>query len=270
MHIDNPNIPEFASWRSYQAFAQRVRHHRRYVWSDDIQAFMDTVIATLKGREVSVSANAILYRAQRGVEYSPILDQDGNEVSEEPRGFDSNRMKPITNRAIEGRVNPAGIPILYLASEKQTAISEVRPWIGSEISVAQFKILKNLRAINLTLGHSKSSMSHLTLSQILEEEPMDAETKHKCVWADIDSAFSKPVTFSEDTADYVPTQILTELFKNEGFEAAIYRSHFGKKGHNIALFNVGDADCINCAPYEVKEIEVKYSEIGNPWYLRKT
>ncbi|MFZ0569740.1 MAG: RES domain-containing protein [Rhodomicrobium sp.] len=44
-------------------------------------------------------------------------------------------MKPIPNWLSEGRANPRGIPYLYLASTRDTALAEVRPWIGSHITV---------------------------------------------------------------------------------------------------------------------------------------
>ena len=269
MRLDNPEKPEFASWRSYQNFAWRVRHARRYVWQDEDRAFLDTVLATLKNRDVKIEGGTILYRAQPGIEYVKVFDEDHNERGEEPVGFGSERMKPLANRATEGRVNPAGIPVLYLASHEQTAISEVRPWIGSELSVAQFKVLRDLKAVNLSLGHGQVSIGHLKFAHLLGEEAPDAETKQKAVWIDIDNAFSTPVTISDDAADYVPTQILSELFQDAGYDAIIYRSQFGEKGYNVALFNVEDADPVNCAPYEVKVIKVNAEEIGNRWFSTK-
>lgn len=230
---------------------------------------MDTVLATRNGRDVKISEGQTLYRAQRDIEHHTRADDDGNEIYE-MLGLGPERMKPLANRAKEGRVNPTGIPVLYLASTAQTAISEVRPWIGSGVSVAQFKIIRDMRAINLSLGHGRASIGHLTFPQLFGEQPTDAPTKEKAVWTDIDNAFSQPITLSDDTADYVPTQILAELFRDVGYDAIIYRSQFGEEGYNVALFNVADADAINCAPYRVTGIEIKFEEIGNRWFSRKT
>ena len=48
-------------------------------------------------------------------------------------------------------------------------------------------------------------------------EPDPAE-REKAVWAHIGQAFSEPMTRRDDSADYVPTQIIAELFKREGFD----------------------------------------------------
>jgi hypothetical protein len=261
--------PEFFSWRSYQDFARLVRHTCRYVWHIEVQAFLDTVLATLKDRDMKLARGKVLYRAPRGINYDPTVDDDGNDLGEAPWGFDANRMKPLTDRAREGRVNPTGIPVLYLASEIHTAISEVRPWVGSDISVAQFKILRDIKAINLSAGHDQDAAGHLTLDQLTDAETPDAASKEKSVWIDIDNAFSRPVTFSDDATDYVPTQILAELFRNAGYQAIIYRSQFGKRGYNIALFNAEDAEVISCTPFRVTCIGVNYEPMGNTWHSRK-
>lgn len=263
MDIDDPATPEFASWTSYGDFARRVRHKRRYVWDDHVKAFIATVLATLRGRDHSLLKGALLLRAQRGIDYCTFREDE----PEQPSGYNAARMKPRPNQAMEGRANAAGVSVLYLGTTLQTVISEVRPWVGSEISVAQFRLKRELRALDLSRGHGQSAAMFL-LDHIVNETSLSVEDKEKAVWIDIDNAFSKPVTKSDDTADYVPTQILAEVFANEGYDAIIYKSQFGEKGYNIVLFNPDDADILNCAPYSVTGFEVAFKQMGNPWVLR--
>lgn len=264
VEADHPEIPEFASYRSYQQFAQRVRHQNRYVWDDHVKAFIDTVLATLKDRDVVLKKGTPLYRAQQGINYVSFRRND----LEEPSGYDAARMKPRPNRSTEGRANPAGVSVLYLGTTKQNVISEIRPWVGAEVSVAQFQLKRKLRVLDLSRNHGKSSMGIL-LDHFVNGTPLTAEQREGAVWIDIDNAFSRPVTKSDDTADYVPTQILAEIFKNAGYDAIGYKSQFGEKGLNIVLFNPDDADVINCAPYQVTALEVSFKEIGNMWYRAK-
>lgn len=269
MNIDDPVKPEFASWDSYTKFALRVQRGSRYVWQKEVQAFLDTVLATLKERDVTIPSGSLLYRARLGIHYHIQKDEDGNDMGEEPMGYGSEEMKPLREKASEGRANPAGIPVLYLGTSEQTAISEVRPWIGSEVSVAQFKTNRSLRAADLSSGHGQSSLFHLTFGELFGEKTVEAAKKEKLVWIDIDNAFSRPVTRSEGSVDYVPTQILTELFRSVGYDGIVYRSQFGKEGYNVALFDLTSADAINCAPYRVSAVEVTAEEIGNRWSSRK-
>lgn len=264
MDIDDPEKPEFATWQSYTHFAERVRLKRRYVWGIEENSFLDTVLATIRDRSGYLEEGTIFYRAQQGVDWRDVTDSEGN-IDQKPEGYGSERMKPRPNQANEGRANPAGISVLYLGTTEQTAISEVRPWIGASLSVAQFKILKRLKAIDLSRGHGQSSFLVAGIPYMHTDEAVNSNEKEEAVWIDIDNAFSRPVTLSDGEADYVPTQILAELFRNAGYDAIIYKSQFGEKGYNIALFNVNDADAINCAPYDVTEIEVKFKVTGDHW-----
>ncbi|ALR22762.1 hypothetical protein ATN00_17980 [Sphingobium baderi] len=267
MTLDNPSIPEFASWRSYEIFAKRVRHSNRFVWSNEVQAFLDTVVATIEQRDQILHKGRVLYRAQRGVIWEDRKNSDGEWIGEDVYGYGSQRMKPLANRAKEGRANPAGIPVLYIGSNLDTAISEVRPWVGAEVSVARCKILRPLRTLDLSLGHGQSSFAGPIFSHVMGNTKPTAAEKKTAVWTDIDNAFSRPVTLSDDTADYVPTQILAELFRSQGYDAIAYKSQFGDEdGLNIAVFDPSAVEIATCAPFKVKSIKVEAEQIGNDWF----
>lgn len=269
MKNDDPETGDFASWDSYQRFAHRVRHERRFVWTDKEQAFLSTVRATIKNRDIEIAAGSIFYRAQQGIDWHMRVDDNDNEMGEEPVGFSSQRMKPRRYQTTEGRVNPAGLPVLYLGTTIEGVISEARPWIGASLSVAQLEIVRSLKAIDLSRGHGKSSFSAAGFRQIVNSTILTKAEKREAVWIDIDSAFSRPVSLSDDAADYVPTQILAELFRDEGYDAIVYKSQFGERGYNVALFNLDDAEVINCGPYEVTALKVEYKELGNKWSRAK-
>ena len=271
--IDDPQIPEFASWRSYRKFEERVIRYRRHIWDREIGAFLDTVMCTRQNRDAEITIGTVLWRAQLGVDYVPFRDASGEEVADEPKGFSGARMQPVAEYAREGRANSSGIPVLYLASKERTAISEVRPWVGSEVSVAQFRVTRQLNAIDLTQGHGKSSWSGLTLNQLWGKEEVDAEGKARAVWTDVDNAFSRPITPSDERESYISTRILAELFQEAGYDAIVYRSQFGQDGqdgYNIVIFKLEDAEILNCAPYKVETIEVNFKEFGNRWFARLT
>lgn len=168
-------------------------------------------------------------------------------------------MCPRTERATEGRANPKGIPCLYLASNRETALAEVRPWVGSYVSVGQFKIVRELKVVNCTTERKGFTFYF--------KEP-SPKKREEAVWSDIDKAFSKPVTPTDDVADYVPSQVLSELFKSKGFDGIGYRSSLGD-GYNIALFDINSAEIINCFLYAVDGIKFDFSDMANPYYLSK-
>ena len=119
----------FKSWNSYAQFESVLRYRSRYVYPPEIQRFLQTLLDTAKERIETIRKGSILWRAQLG------NDWDGSEdVGELPVPYSRNRMVPLPEKAIEGRANPKGIPYLYLATHRETALAEVRPWIGSDVS----------------------------------------------------------------------------------------------------------------------------------------
>ena len=126
-------------------------------------------------------------------------------------------------------------------------MSEVRPWLGSFVSCAQFRTTRPLRVVDFSVYQGRVVFYF--------DEPDDSE-KEKAVWAQIGQAFSEPTTPSDGTADYVPTQVIAELFKTNGCDGIAYKSAFGDDGYNIALFNLADAELTACAPSRGKVAQV--------------
>lgn len=145
MDIDDPSVPEFARWDSYGVFADRVRSERRYATDLATRGFISTVLATAPIRATPLNQGAIAFRAQIGVDQKEELDERGTAVGHRTWGFSAMRMAPDPEKAADGRANPIGVAFLYLALSEKTAISEVRPWIASEVSVAQFQITRDLK-----------------------------------------------------------------------------------------------------------------------------
>jgi len=238
----------FKSWESYYYFYQEVTRDNRYIYSDDVKDFLSNLLETSKTREKLVESGSVFWRAQLGNETRP---KPINEqlTANEPVPFSPERMKPSQFEVPEGRINPKGIPCLYLATTKETAMAEVRPWLQSDISVGQFKAVKDLKLIDC-------SMHPFNVKKIYLEEP-DDQTKEEMVWEDIDRAFSKPVTPSDKASDYVPTQIIAGLFKYDGYDGVIYRSA-QSDGLNLALFDIDAAIMVDGFLYTAKKITYSF------------
>ncbi|MCY4141247.1 MAG: RES family NAD+ phosphorylase [Rhodobacteraceae bacterium] len=201
-----------------------------------------------------------LWRAQLGHGWKPHCE--GNRyITDIPAPYPPARMKPLPTRATEGRANPKGIPALYLTTHKKTAMSEVRPGLGSFVSCAHFTTTRDLKIIDFSVHHDSGFVLHFS-------EP-DASKREKAIWRQIDRAFSEPTTAEGDTADYVPTQVIAELFRNEGYDGLAYKSAFGKKGYNVVLFNLADAEPTYCNLFEVKSLKFGFEQSGNPYWVEK-
>jgi len=252
-------MPEFQSWWSYRDFERKTKCECRYIFDKSVQEFLNTVLSTSESRYQQFPKGGNLWRAQLGNDWMPIV-QENEHVGDEAIPLSQERMKPIPNMANEGRANPKGISYLYGATDKDTAMAEVRPWLGSKISVGQFKIIKDITLVNCSEGHGKNSVFYF-------KEPT-AEKKEEAVWSDIDWAFSNPVTPNDSVADYIPTQIIAELFKNNGLDGIAYKSNLGK-GHNIVLFDLNIADIVNCFLYEIDKIDFSFKKTGRTLFFKK-
>lgn len=188
----------------------------------------------------TIPAGSLLWRAQLGHDWYP-LEEDGQYIDGIPGPFGARRMVP--DRAREGRANLEGIPCLYLATHRKTALSEAKPLVGSLISVARFETLRDLTVVNVTFDERPKH-----LSGKIPEDEIDQVVRY---W--IDEAFSKPVTLP---ADYAPTQIMADLFRTKGFNGVGYKSCFGY-GYNVALFNIADAKWRNCFLFEKNTLEFR-------------
>lgn len=254
-------MADFDSWNKYWIFAQSVRQKARYVFEDHVDKFLRTVLATSEGRKRTLLGGRFLWRAQPGDHWDNVCT-DAEESTNIQGPLPPSRMKPLLHSALEGRCNPKGIPCLYLSTDNDTAMAETRPWIGSYISVGQFKALKDLVLVDCSVEHATNIISYW-----YGKEPGPAE-REKAVWAHIDHAFSEPVNPNESSANYAPTQILAEAFRNHGYDGVVYKSLLGK-GFNVALFDINAADLVNCFLYQVKSVSFQFDEAANPYLINK-
>ncbi len=257
-------MAEFRTYKAFQDFRHHVLRESRYVLNDVSQAFLKMVLTTSQKRHSKFQEGRIFYRAQQGHGWQSI--EQGDEEYEVPAPHSQERMRPRPHAATEGRANPKGIPYLYLATDKETAMSEVRPSVGDYVSVGQFKMLRSLRLVDCSIGHASGINLFFDLEKGLYEP--DAEKREKAVWNDIDRAFSEPIAVTDSSADYAPTQIISELFRKEGFDGIAYKSNLGS-GFNLALFDISVADIINCSLFEVKSVNYEFKETANPYFVSK-
>ncbi|NEW05940.1 RES family NAD+ phosphorylase [Paenibacillus sp. SYP-B3998] len=131
---------------------------------------------------------------------------------------DKDLFAPPQDKANAGRLNPKGISFLYVAEEEKTVVSELRPWIGAEITIATCEVLRELKLISLVPNSS------------------DADTLNSFRRV-ISAKFSKPIAPHEKELSYVPTQYIAEYFKRRGYDGIKYSSATHEEGINYVFFN---------------------------------
>lgn len=244
-------MTEFKSWQSYSLFANEVVRYNRFIRNNETDHFLRALAESSNKRIKRIKTGSPLWRAQLGCDYRP-FEENGEILFEEQVPYPEDRMVPLPNKAKDGRANVKGIPYLYLATKRKTALSEVRPWVGSIVTLALFKTLRKLKLIDCSI-HGNTKVPYL-----LGEEP-SPEIREEYVWKHIDNAFSRPVTQADDSAEYIPTQIIAELFKNNGMDGLFFKSNLGT-GLNIVLFDLKSAEFEKSCLFQAKKIKLNFEE----------
>jgi hypothetical protein len=246
----------FKSGGDFFIFSDTVRGEHRYVFTEFVDKFLRDLAGTARHRHEVITRDTELWRAQLNCgteERRTEVESDLTAVWDEDVPFGTARMKPKRHAAHEGRANPKGIPYLYVATNLDTAMAEVRPWIGAKISLSSFRTVRDVTIINCAVDHD----APLTRETVFAESPPELVTQS--VWQLVDRAFAKPVTDDDATAEYVPTQIIAELFKREGLDGLRYKSRVGD-GYNIALFHLDSAEVIERHLFSVKSVAYAFTE----------
>lgn len=159
--------------------------------------------------------------------------------------------KPPIKKAIDnrGRGNPKGIPYLYLASNENTAISEVKPSKNIIITVGKFIVNNELSVIDLRNPQIDSPFKY--------GEELEYCIKNLSLLKSLGSELSRPVN---DELDYLPTQYLCELIKGVGHDGLIYKSFLGN-GYNILIYNDYKLECFETWNVEVTDIKYEYQKV---------
>ena len=256
-------------WNSYLLFKDKKREIR-YFNDTESQELFDTLLTTAKERIESIPKGQQYWRAQLHCDYEPVCDLDGRVIDYNVVPYSSKRMKPEPEKASEGRINPKGIPCLYLATDEKTAVSEVRPWVGSYVTVAKFETLEELNVIDCSRGEiNPMNVTVADLDKLWKLKQPTPEEAIKCIWRWIDKDFSEPVEHNDKIANYVHTQIIADFFKTNGFNGIKYKSIFNN-GKNLALYNINSAKQIdNGKVFQVTKVDVGFEQ-KYPFLFKKS
>ena len=157
-----------------------------------------------------------------------------SRISEEKLEIDG--MKQPPNDVVSfGRANPDGIPYLYAAENLETSLLEVRPTNGQQVNICSLSPLDDFKVIDLRTP--RQNISFLSLA----ENDDDFDFKDILKLVNLLEAFARelsiPVLPNRSRLDYIPTQFITEFFKNiSDLKGLMFKSSFGE-GFNVVIFD---------------------------------
>lgn len=234
----------FESRYIFRHFERSVREKFRYAQSPELVAFLEELVISSSRFVADLKAETVLYRARLGHGWESGCEKQRDGLDHR-RAYKLKEMIPDPKYVGDGRVNAKGISCLYLAEEKETAVLEVRPQSGLYVSIAKFRIIRDLRLVDFSMHLMEEMFAPFST----HPTPEEIETR---VWMDINSAFSAPVTRADEAASYIPTQIVAETLKANGYDGIAYKSGCGGRGRNVALFDIAAAEPLTCAMHQVE------------------
>jgi hypothetical protein len=142
-----------------------------------------------------------------------------------------------------------------LATDQNTAIAEVRGWVGAQVTVATFKTNDTLRIIDL------AQPTYLESPFFLKESELLTRLVDNGILNQLGETLAKPVSPHFSAVEYVPSQFLAELIKAQGYDGIKYQSAMAT-GCNIVLFNNRKTAFFASTLARITEISVKI-DIGS-------
>lgn len=200
----------------------------------------------MEGKDIS-EINSLIFSLSPEILFNEPFWSDLKRFFQKRRRFWGYNSKesdaPPSENASEGRSNPRFISYLYLASDKKTAIYEVRPRVDQDVSIATVRIDQEIKIFDFCCGDKKDTPFMLGM---------------------LSDLFSKAKSGNED--DYYATQYICEYIKNMGYDGIGFKSSLNPSGKNIVLFDtqIGAETkkkkytILSSKVYSVKELVIKF------------
>ena len=233
--------------RALERFHTKLKEKMRFFCEHE---FLDILKKAFDRFTIFINADEVLYRARRlPLDY----DEDKWKHSDPFMGYNKEKsFIPPAKETTAGRANMRGIPCLYAARSAETAVSEVRPFKGTHVSVAEIRIKKELRLFSFYITNDDYM---LDLADFIGKFP--------AWYRRLAITFSIPRENSEND-EYLLTQCISEyLWLHGGFDGIAFPSSLHDRGENIVLFNCKHNSYDICEPvsssvYRIKDIKVEY------------
>jgi hypothetical protein len=149
---------------------------------------------------------------------------------------------PSGDKANLGRMQLAGHPMLYTATQAETTIAEVRPSYGNLVSIAEFSVKAGcvLKILNL-VQYEKPAINDGPDAFI----PSVLKIANSMRFSERE--FSRQM-HENDPTRYLDTIYITQIIREKGFDGIAFRSLMNKGGVNYAFFN---PECFRCVAVPV-------------------
>lgn len=160
---------------------------------------------------------------------------------------------PPKGISTNGRVNPYGISCLYLASNEDIAIKEIRAGLHDNVTIAKFELLEKIEVIDLTMIDKFSPFLGADLDFDYEKYAINKDHL-----VHIANEILIPSKRGDSQLNYLPSQYICEFIKSRGRDGVKYQSTMDTTGFNLAVFDETLLACQEVSFHQVTEIYYKW------------
>ena len=238
--LDSVALKELSILKGYtwDQFVQALKHenrfHTNYINTEILRVFCSFIRKSYK-------AGTIFYRGR--------ISSD--------TGFDCSSMgAPPKEKISEGRANSAGIQRLYLASDKDTTIHEIRAGAFDFITIGCFELKKDITVVDLKMINK--------ISPVIEDLDVAQYYINRDHLNKINDEMGKALRRSDSPLDYVPTQYIADFIQSvthdgeHEYAGIEYRSTLHPQGYNLAVFDPALFECISVETVKIKDLKYEY------------
>lgn len=221
------------TWEDFKRYLRNINRFHVYHINFNILA------EVLKDTERIILAGRNFYRAR---------------IATDKKGFKRDFMgAPPDDVATAGRANSKGISCLYLASNKNTTVKEIRANAFDYVTIATFKLKRDVKILDLSsITHNSPFYAETDKVKFLVNE------KHL---KQIERDLAKPVSNRDSDLDYLPTQYISDFAKFLGYDGVKYLSTFDREAYNLALFDVDSCNCVYHRTFEIGDLNYRLNKL---------
>lgn len=150
-----------------------------------------------------------------------------------------------------GRVNPHGIPYLYLTKQENTVAYELRASYGDKISIGRFVVQNDLNVIDFD--------NKFLIVDSIENGSLGKDVEIFLFKKQIGIDLSRPMRrYDNKEIEYIPTQFVCEYIKTMGADGIMFNSAVHQGGKNLVLFKSDNVKCTRVNIRTVGKITMLY------------
>ncbi len=227
-------------YHAWEGFKFVIKHYNRFFDCEGYnpkEAYLEELVPYIYDFVVDIPVGTKLYRTR-------VIEDDSISELEKIDSY-SHMGPPPAEFATTNRMNPAGIPYLYLATDIDTTLLECRVAENANAITAEFITKNVLQIVDL------SDNRYYAPDSIFDPDYDHDNRWINGFWRSFVKEISMPV--SDDKKDhsyeYTATQLVAEFFRKKGFDGVCFKSSVGSGKNYVFFFGPDPEYTSNAYPY---------------------